>query len=93
MMRRGAGNTDWEGVIEDDNGFDDNDVTETELVAVERTEEPEVEADGTEELSVLIVAEAEVGVAEVLQNLMVSHEKIDISTTEMKHQEATRPVI
>lgn len=67
-MGTGAGNTEWEEVIEDDNDFDEREDAEIELATVERTEEPVVEADGTEELSVLIVAEAEVGVAEVLQN-------------------------
>lgn len=48
----------------DDNEFDEGE--DTGKVTVERTEDPVVVADGTEELSVLIVAEGEVGIGEVL---------------------------
>jgi hypothetical protein len=79
----GVGNTEREEVVEDDDDFDDFDEdedTESELVTVERTEDPVAEAEElVDELPVPVVMVAvEEDVAEVLQDIIVSHEQ-DIS--------------
>lgn len=76
----GVGNTEIE-VVEDD-GFEEDEDTETELVTVERTE------DAVAEVEVLIdtdeVPVVGVGVVEVLQNIVVSHEEdIDNQATNL----------
>ena len=74
----GVGNTEREEVIEDNDDFEENENTETELVAVERTEDPVAEAEELVETDepVVEVAVAEVDVVELLQNVIVSHEDV-----------------
>lgn len=85
----GVGNTEREEVVEEDD-FDENEDTETELVTVERTEEAVAEVEeviDTDELPVVGV-----GVVEVLQNIIVSQrDEIDNWTTELKPTSAARP--
>lgn len=85
----GVGNTEREEVVEDD-VFDADEDTETEIVTVERTEDAVAEVEeliDTDELPVVGV-----GVVEVLQNLIVSHrEKPDSWATELKPTSATHP--
>lgn len=73
----GVGNTEREEVVEDDD-FDENEDTETELVTVERTEEAVAEVEeviDTDELPVVGV-----GVVEVLQNIIVSQREYNRAT-------------
>lgn len=70
VMPQGGGNTEREEVVEDDD-FNEDEDTETELVTVERTEDAVAEVEelvDTDELPVVGV-----GVAEVLQDINVSH--------------------
>lgn len=71
----GVGNTEREEVVEDNDDFDEEEDTETELVIVKRTEDPVAEAEElVDELPVAMVA-VEEDVAEVLQDIIVSHEQ------------------
>lgn len=85
----GVGNTERETVVEEDD-FDDDEDTETEIVTVERTEDAVAEVEeliDADELPVVGVGEAE-----VLQNLIVSHrDKPENWAVELKHTSATHP--
>lgn len=77
----GVRNTEREEVVEDDND------TETELVTVERTEDAVAEVEelvDTDEVPVVAV-----GVVEVLQDIIVSHEDINHWATKLKPTNAT----
>lgn len=84
-----VGSTEREEVVEDDD-FDEDEDTETELATEERTEEAVADVEeliDTDELPVV-----EVGVVEVLQNIIVSQRDIiDTWTTDFKPKSAARP--
>lgn len=80
----GVGNTEREEVVKNNDGFDEDEDTETEVVAVERTEDPVAEAEElveeTDELPVVAVAVEEVDVAETLHISSSVTNKISTST-------------
>lgn len=80
----GVGNTEREEVVRNNDGFDEDEDTETEVVTVERTEDPVAEAEElveeTDELPVVAAAVEEVDVAGTLHISSSVTNKISTST-------------
>lgn len=99
-MTSGVGNTEREEVVQDDDDdLDEDKGTETEIVTVERTEDPVAEAEElmeeTDELPVVAVAVEEVDVAETLHisSSVMNKQDINIYKTEVKCCSASCPAV
>lgn len=85
-----VGNTEREEVVEDDD-FDEDEDTETEIATVERTGEAVAEVEELIDADELPVVG--VGVAEVLQNTIVSHHREETNNWATKLSPRAQPML